>query len=360
MVPETLEALLKIFAWDMNALQTGFTAEYDWEGKPTGETRKPLAGGFRGILTHIRGDWEFYGNALGLPKWNETENMCPWCKANNVESPLSWTDFSDVAGWRPTIWTHESWLAHLRHSGKEYSILFDIVGLRIECVMIDVLHTVDQGIASHIIGNVFWELVSAKVWVPTNQPDNVAKLNELLTQWYKDNKDKYRVQGKLTIERLRQDGGWPRFKAKAAATRHLADFALELATKHDSGSDHDRMRTAVCQLLVEFYTILKSEGVFLSQEGKHRLSQCGVRLCSLYAQLSRISADSYRKMWKVHPKLHLFLHVCQHQAPVYWNPRCFWTYSDEDLVGQMIEVARTCHPSTMAATALTKWLHLMF
>ena len=68
MVPGTLEALLKIFAWNMNALQTGFTAEYDWEGKPTGETRKPLAGGFRGILTHIRGDWEFYGNALGLPK----------------------------------------------------------------------------------------------------------------------------------------------------------------------------------------------------------------------------------------------------------------------------------------------------
>ena len=114
LVPGTLEALLKIFAWDMNALQTGFTAEYDWEGKPTGETRKPLAEGFRGILTHIRGDWEFYGNALGLPKWNETENMCPWCKANNVESPLSWTDFSDVAGWTPIIWTHESWLAHLR------------------------------------------------------------------------------------------------------------------------------------------------------------------------------------------------------------------------------------------------------
>ena len=357
--PETLDAILTIFAWDMNALQTGFTADKDWEGRPTGEKRTPIAGGFRGILTHIRGDWEFFGSALGLAKWNQSENMCPFCRASNMDCPLAWTDFSDTAPWRSTLWTHESWLAHLRFSGKKPSILFDIVGLRIECVMIDILHTVDQGVGSNIIGNVFWELVRDHAWVDTNQADNVAKLQELLNEWYRENPNKYKMQGKITLERLRTDG-WPRLKAKAAATRHLAEFAWELAKKHDSNSTHDRMRTAVCQLLVEFYNILNTEGAFLSQDGKKRLSQCSVSLCKLYAKLSRASEESHVKSWKAQPKLHLFLHACQHQAPVYGNPRCCWTYSDEDLVGQMIEVARTCHPSTMSATALFKWVQLMF
>ena len=44
----------------------------------------------------------------------------------------------------------------------------------------------------------------------------------------KANKSMSRVQGKLTVERLRTDGGWPKLKAKAAATRHLVHFALEL------------------------------------------------------------------------------------------------------------------------------------
>ena len=42
------------------------------------------------------------------------------------------------------------------------------------------------------------------------------------------------------------------------------------------------------------------------------------------------------------------------------NPRCYWTYADEDMVGHMIEVAQSCHPVTLAATAMFKWLVLQF
>jgi hypothetical protein len=42
------------------------------------------------------------------------------------------------------------------------------------------------------------------------------------------------------------------------------------------------------------------------------------------------------------------------------NPKFYWVYADEDLVGQMIEVSRSCHPTTVAATAMYKWLLLAF
>ena len=54
------------------------------------------------------------------------------------------------AGWRDTRRSHESYLAEV---GAEIQILFlKSIGLRLECIMIDILHTVDLGIAAHIIG----------------------------------------------------------------------------------------------------------------------------------------------------------------------------------------------------------------
>ena len=60
-------------------------------------------------------------------------------------------------------------------------------------------------------------------------------------------------------------------KAKAAATRHLAQFAQSLALEHDSGSPHDRQRVGVAQCLVECYRIIAAEGMFLGEVAKRAL-----------------------------------------------------------------------------------------
>ena len=67
-----------------------------------------------------------------------------------------------------------------------------------------------------------------------------------------------------------------------------------------------------------------------------------------------------RKAWTIVPKLHLFLHLCEVQATRYDNPRFYWTYADEDMVGHMIEAAWSCHASTMPEVALFKFLALTF
>ena len=54
------------------------------------------------------------------------------------------------------------------------------------------------------------------------------------------------------------------------------------------------------------------------------------------------------------------MHLCEWQGPELGNPRFYWTYSDEDMVGTMVEVAESCHASTMAATAMVKWLVFAF
>ena len=58
-------------------------------------------------------------------------------------------------------------------------------------------------------------------------------------------------------------------------------------------------------------------------------------------------------------KMHLFIHLMEWQVTeIGLNPRGCWTHADEDLVGTMVEVSRSCHPSTLMPVSLTKWLLL--
>ena len=260
------------------------------------------------------------------------------------------------APWRATRRTHEKFLAGLAAKGKDVAPMFKhTTGLRLECVMIDVLHTADLGVTAHILGNILWECVVAKVWGEATQDANVAECMKAIEQFYKHNKTTSKLQGKLTVDRLRTTGGWPKLKSKAAAARHLVPFAVGLARLH-----LDERRLALCRLLERFYVILNHEGQFLSDHAKVELPRLGLRLCVLFSQLASEAAMSRQKLWKTSPKLHLFQHVCEWQSIESGNPRFYWCYADEDLVGQLIEVAEACHAKTMAVTAMYKWLTLVF
>ena len=227
--------------------------------------------------------------------------------------------------------------------------------------MVDVLHTVDLGVASHVIANVMWHIaVLKRAFGGATQEDSIRNLYANMQAWYKRTKAKRKVQGKITVERVRTRGGWPKLKAKAAATRHLAAYALYLVFEFGGASKEARQMRGVCEMLVRFYEILDSESQFLTSGVRAELPKLGQTLVGLYTALATQAKESGLKMWKLQPKLHLFLHLCEWQALEYGNPRYYWTYPDEDLAGSMAEVAESCHPRTMPVNALFKWLHLCF
>ena len=115
-----------------------------------------------------------------------------------------------------------------------------------------------------------------------------------------------------------------------------------------------------CQLLVRFYELLNLESQFFSPVAKAELPELGQRLVGLYSWLAADAARAGHRQWKLAPKFHLFLHLCEWQAVEQGNPRYYWCYSDEDLAGLMAEVAESCHPATLPETALFKWLHISF
>ena len=61
-------------------------------------------------------------------------------------------------------------------------MFLECVGFKLEFVMIDVLHTVDLGVASHVLGNIFWEVMQLGVW-GSNQADQVKGLSLDIDAW---------------------------------------------------------------------------------------------------------------------------------------------------------------------------------
>ena len=221
--------------------------------------------------------------------------------------------------------------------------------------MVDVLHTCDQGITSHIIGNIFADCIIRDVFGGGSRDRNAALLHSRVDAWSKEVKVDSRVQGAITWERIRTTNGFPKFKAKAAATRHLMPFALRLAQEFC-----EKRVVALAQLMVEFYQILeRDDPLILSELSIRRLPTIGRQVCAIYGHLSREHYEQQQRAYKLVPKFHLFLHLCEWQIPeTKLNPRSYWTYADEDVVGQLVEVAEHCHVRTLPSTALAKWILL--
>ena len=157
LVAGTLDAVFQILAWSLNTMLRGEAPSHDWEGHAIRGGGDALAGRWRAALCQARGDWAPYVEVFNSPQWNSAERMCWICRASSTIARLAWSRCDAEAGWRETRWTHEAYLAFLRGAGMAIPILLTcIVGFRLECVMVDVLHTVDQGVASHVIANVFW------------------------------------------------------------------------------------------------------------------------------------------------------------------------------------------------------------
>ena len=362
MVPETLDAILRIFSWSINAVLCG---EEPTNG-PTGETMGgepgPLANHWRGALCQVRGDWSFYCECFKFPQWNCADTMCWMCRASATDPTRLWSDFSETAGWRGTLWTHEAYLAHLIARGETVPVLLALVlGMRLECIMIDTLHSVDQGVTAHIVGNIFFILCCVRgVFGGNTYAERVRRMAADLKQWYSATRTKNKYRGKLTLERFRKQGQWPKLMGKAAAIKALCKYALHLAMTYNNGSRYDILMLEICQLMQEFYNLMDSESQFMADVARDQLPRIAQRLVEKYATLAADAFSRDMRLWKVSPKHHLFLHLCQIQAILYGNPRYYWCYPDEDLVGLAIDVAEGCHPGTMAYSMLFKWLHTRF
>ena len=223
--------------------------------------------------------------------------------------------------------------------------------------MVDVLHTLDQGVAGHLCANIILKKMDSGTWGDT-RGEQIDALNAALKKHYVETKEEYRVDGPLNMPRIKSSNDWPKLKVKAAACRRLVPWVLELAKQLHDGTTHADMLIGGAQTLKEIYDIISAHPRFLPRADRDRLCMLSRTFFSMYHWLSADAVSNNERWFKMTPKFHLMQHILEHQTWV--SPRMSWTYGDEDLQRILKEVATSCHPRTVAYMVIFKWLCTFF
>ena len=108
------------------------------------------------------------------------------------------------------------------------------------------------------------------------------------------------------------------------------------------------------------YDLCDQQSRFFIADAVRETRTLSMTFAALYASLARTAFDARIRMWKLQPKVHLFQHLAEFMMAFQGNPRFFWIYQDEDLVGEMIEVAHGVHVLCVAVGVLMKFVHHVF
>ena len=200
-------------------------------------TEAKMAGSALGVhagLLQIRGDWAFYKEVFAFPSW--AARKCCWrCGATN--SPGLECDFRDAtlnAAWRAHRYRRHEFIFVQRASGICPSTLFQSPGVSVDMVMIDWLHTMDQGVLADIIGNVLWDALP--LMGVRSRSEQVKVLWAMVKTYYAEAKVQNKLDN-LTEEMIKVPGKAPKQRGKAAQARYLLPFATRLA---ESFADMDQ------------------------------------------------------------------------------------------------------------------------
>eukprot|EP00959_Pyramimonas_sp_CCMP1952_P137387 2875115-Pyramimonas_sp.AAC.1 len=185
-------------------------------------------------------------------------------------------------------------------------LLSHVRGLRLENIMVDVLHAIDLGVAAHTIGNILFEFGAVrKSFGGTTMSEGVQLLARHMNAWYNSNRIDSRLRGQLTLERVRQQGDWPKLRGKAAPIRKLSAYALEIVIEFANESERDRLICGVIRCLCRFYEIIDTNSQFLNETSRSELASVGRKFGQLYNALAIESFSQGRRTWKLSPKMHL-------------------------------------------------------
>jgi hypothetical protein len=363
-----------VVAWSMRCLVAGAapTCRHDgsvWtaldlENRLPANTSIPHA-----CLLQIRGDWEWLEQCFRLRSVS-SDSFCWMCEATQrTQGPMHYSNFRPDAAHRQTLITHQDYIQSCAREASQPSHLFKCPGTQLNHLTVDAMHAADLGTFQDAVGSLFWLEATHKPW-HRNQTEGLQSLNRIINEYYAAHQDQgfSKATPLVWTQIMAQSPGYPFLKAKAAQTRHLAQFCLTLAQLHRSGNGvrpafefKATHRLALetsrhCDLLVLLF-----EGFLEFNEScaNHPFSSNECR-AAMYKYLQALG--DLNRLWRagVHvdrqaslpfhlrPKAHVCQHMAEEKIDAFGSPSSFWCYRDEDFVGSIKNIARkTMHPATL-------------
>jgi len=248
--------------------------------------------------------------------------------------------------------------------------LFQTPGFRLEFVAIDTMHAGDLSVFRDAVGSLFWLEVWSRQWHKSKKR-GLESLHSQLKNYYRANKDKGYSEVFPTASQIRSEKpGYPQLKAKAAQTRHLAEFCLLLANVHRYGGNgrpplqflsshamagkedqHSHHLVELFEGFAKYHREVLAEP-FQPDECKKAMCKFleGVGALHDLWRAGRTVAERKVAPFHLRPKIHMLQHLMEDQLSLWGSPLKSWCYRDEDHVGMVKRLAGCCkNPRTLEA-----------
>jgi hypothetical protein len=228
------------------------------------------------------------------------------------------------ANWRSNRYTTQEFLTACILRGKTLCPLFSVPGVENTIFRVDWLHSVDQGIGSDFLGNLFEMLIDKMPG--TTKDARCGALWAEINQYYEthDVKDRFKNFAFKNIRTETTDA--PKLRGcNAASCRALIRFGHEAAQRHLSDADpREQAAKAAAYHLFMVYESLSDRVIF-----RKEVMEASSKAFALQFEALRDCSED--PLWRIKPKMHLFLEMCSCDC----RPNLFWTYRDEDFGGSI-------------------------
>ena len=282
---------------------------------------------------------------------------CFKCLANHKNYPF--TDPTLDALWRDTILSHSVFLQMCLITGSYISALFDVPGIKLERVSLDMMHITDLATNLYLLGNILMELFWEMGGTLASPGRALGELMTLIKSASKKVVQDRPPINALTMGMLQASSTHAaKLKIKAAESRYMIPCIRHmLAYYFKVETEHQQLRLACVTALDEMYKEMrKPDNLFDGPQAATLIR----RHLILYAELG---AEALRNLdhqscgwikYRWYPKHHLFSHL-EGQIASNGSPALNWCYADESAIGILVDVAESCHPSNLHRLPIQKY-----
>ena len=234
------------------------------------------------------------------------------------------------AAWRTSPLTHYQVLERILQNGAAVNPILEAPWVECGICRADWLHVADQGIAADLLGNF---LVVIQTQFPGRSlAERVRGVSQRLQTWYHDHGIADRFDVLLPSMFMGSKNGY-KLRGSAAKIRAMIPFAWTLAQELLADADpvENTVKQCACQLW-DIYQSLSEESILHADVSR----VASTKFALLYVALNERFHEVNDKMWRLKPKLHLFLHICSDSS----QPSRHWNYRDEDYGGMVSRLAK--------------------
>ena len=296
----------------------------------------------------VVGDLEFFSQEFGFPT-AMSNYPCAYCSATNFfgENEAPFTDMTKEAKWRET---------KLKETPKVDHPLMKVSGVSFWTIKLDLLHTLDLGVASHLYGNLIYDLVEDHV-EGSSRPARLVKANQLILEGYAflGIPAAKRLQ-KLSLSDLCTGGeDYPCLRhVKGRRVRWFSKVACYLADKFNVG-DVGKHRLQAVKAMDKIYELADLPDHVWEPATHTEFAKACDKVVLHYSWLAK---DALRKdlcRYSITQKHHLL--ACRYSEQCFsLSPRATWCYGPESFMSLCIQIANASVRGTSAAKLPTKVL----